>query len=283
MAADRTGLRSPRVSDARLRRLADEARRLIIEVACRSRTAHVSSALSCVDLLVTLYFGNLRLPPRQWDRRDIFVLSKGHAALALYAILTLKRLMPRSKLLGYLQNDGTLPGHLDRTSNKGIEVSAGSLGHGFSVALGMAHGYRLRKDRRRVWSLIGDGESQEGAIWEGALFAARLGLDNFTAILDYNNLQGYGRPRQLCHYEPVLAKWRAFGWDACRIDGHDFRQIRKAFRRPPRGRPRVIVADTTKGKGVAFMENELKWHYHIVTEDLKREALSQIGGARRAP
>ena len=212
-----------------LTRIAKEVRKLIIEVAWRSKSAHVGSSLSCVDLLVALYFYELNINGKDWSNRDIFVLSKAHAAMALYAILTMKGIITRETFMGYLQNDGTLPAHLDRFTSKGIEVSAGSLGHGFNMALGMAYGYKMRRDKRKIYTLIGDGESQEGSIWEGALFGSKLGLDNFTAIVDYNNLQGYGRSRELCSFEPVKSKWEAFGWHAIEIDGHDICAIREAF------------------------------------------------------
>jgi len=252
-------------------------RRLVIDAACRSRSAHVGSALSCVDLLVALYFHELKIDMDDWDNRDIFILSKAHAAMALYATLTEKGLITKEVFKGYFQNDGTLPAHLDRFAvARGIEVSAGALGHGFNMALGMAYGYKLKKDKRRTFVLIGDGESEEGSIWEGALFASRLGIDNLTAILDYNNLQGYGRPRELCYYEPLVDKWKAFGWEVYKVDGHNFDEILKAFSGPNNGRPKIIIANTVKGKGVSFMEDEMKWHYFIVTDELKEEALKEL-------
>jgi len=263
--------------DKKLARIAAEVRKLIIQAACRSKTAHVGSSLSCVDILVSLYFHELNLDGN-WTSRDIFVLSKGHAALALYAVLTQKGLMRKDFLMEYYQNNGSLPAHLDRFTHKAIEVSAGALGHGFNMALGMAYGYMFRKDKRKIFTLIGDGESEEGSIWEGALFASKLGIDNFTAILDYNNLQGYGRPRELCHFEPVKDKWEAFGWEVFRVNGHDFSGLIAAFKKPHKGKPRMIIADTTKGKGVDFMENEMKWHYYIVTEELRKKALKGLCG-----
>lgn len=260
----------------KLNQISNEARKLIIEVACRSKTAHVGSALSCVDLLVSVYFNGLNIDIKKWGDRDIFVLSKGHAALALYVVLTLKGIMDKKTLMDYFQDNGTLPGHLDRFSHKGIEVSAGALGHGFNIGIGMAYGYKMRKDKRRVFCLIGDGESEEGSIWEGAIFASRLCIDNFTAILDYNNLQGYGRPRDLCYFEPVEDKWKAFGWTVYKVDGHDFSEIKSAFERPNKGRPKIIIADTTKGKGISFMENEMKWHYFIVTDELREKAIQEL-------
>src|SRR3972149_5483684 len=259
-----------------LTQIAKEVRKLIIEVAHRSKSAHVGSSLSCVDLLVALYFCELNVNEKDWSNRDIFVLSKAHAAMALYAILTMKGIITRETFMGYLQNDGTLPAHLDRFTSRGIEVSAGSLGHGFNIALGMAYGYKMRRDKRKIYTLIGDGESQEGSIWEGALFGSKLGLDNFTAIMDYNNLQGYGRSRELCSFEPVKSKWEAFGWHAIEIDGHDICAIREAFGEDSSGKPKIIIAHTTKGKGVSFMEDQLIWHYYIVTDEHRDKALREL-------
>ncbi len=256
--------------------ISKEVRKLVIEAAARSKSAHVGSSLSCVDLLVSLYFHEMNIDQKDWNKRDIFILSKAHAAMALYAVLTIKGFIDKKTFEGYLQNDGTLPAHLDRFTAKGIEVSAGSLGHGFNMALGMAYGYKIKKDKRKVFVLIGDGESQEGSIWEGALFAPKLGIDNLTAILDYNNLQGYGRPKELCQFEPVIDKWKAFGWEAYRVNGHNFTEIVNALKKPNNGKPKIILADTIKGKGVHFMEDEMKWHYFIVTDELKEKALQDL-------
>ena len=144
------------------------------------------------------------------------------------------------------------------------------------MALGMAYGYKIKGDKRKVFVLVGDGESQEGSIWEGAMFASKLGIDNITAILDHNNLQGYGRPTEICHFEPVLDKWKAFGWEAYRVNGHSFTEIISAVKRPNNGKPKIIIADTIKGKGISFMENEMKWHYFIVTDELKEKALQEL-------
>jgi len=184
--------------------------------------------------------------------------------------------MDRDTLSGYYKNDGTLPAHLDRFSTKGIETSGGSLGHGFNIGLGMACGFKKKNTGRNVYAVIGDGESQEGSIWEGALFAPKLGLSNFTAILDYNNLQGYGRARDICNYEPVRAKWQAFGWHTIEVDGHDHGALKKAFSEDSQGKPKMIIACTTKGKGVSFMEDQLVWHYYIVTDEHKKKALEEL-------
>lgn len=251
-----------------------EIRRKIIEATNRSKAAHVGSALSCVDILACLYFNEMKLSP--WEERDIFIMSKGQAALALYSTLAVKGIITESELQGYYIDNGVLPGHLDRFSAKGVEASAGSLGHGFNIGLGIAYGFKLNGSQRRVFALIGDGESQEGSIWEGALFASKLGIDNFTAIMDYNNLQGYGRPDEICSFEPVEEKWKAFGWNTFSVDGHDIGQISGALSRPSGGKPSIIIAHTIKGKGVSFMENQLIWHYYIVTDEHKNKALEEL-------
>ena len=257
-----------------LPKISKEIRKEIIQMANRSKSPHVGSALSCVDILTALYFNVLKLDP--WEKRDIFILSKGHAAMAIYSTLAMKGILDKNHLKGYLKNNGTLPAHLDRFSAKGVEVSAGSLGHGFNIGLGMAFGFKKREHGRKVYALIGCGESQEGSIWEGALFASKLKLNNFTAIMDYNNLQGYGRASELCSFEPVKAKWEAFGWFAIEVDGHDFNAINTAFSKDSNGRPKMIIAHTTKGKGVSYMEDQLVWHNYIVTDEHKEQALKEL-------
>jgi transketolase len=254
--------------------IAKQIRRTIINLAHSSKGPHVGSSLSCADILSVLYFNVLQLDP--WHKRDIFILSKAHAAMALYSTLYARGFMDGRLLEGYYQNDGTLPAHLDRFTSKYIEVSAGSLGHGFNVGLGMAFGFKRKKQSRKVYVVIGDGESQEGSIWEGALFGSKLVLDNFTAIMDYNNLQGYGRASELCSFQPIKSKWEAFGWHVVEIDGHNHESIQSACEEDPHGKPKIIIACTKKGKGVSFMEDQLVWHYYIVTDDHKAKALEEL-------
>lgn len=249
-------------------------RRTIIEMANRSKSPHVGSCLSCSDILAVLYDDILRLEP--WSSRDICILSKGHAAMSLYSALYAKGILTEHDIEGYYQDNGTLPAHLDRCPEKGIEVSAGSLGHGFNMGLGMAYGFKKQNSDRRVFAVIGDGESQEGSIWEGALFAGGLGLDNFTVIMDHNNLQGYGRPTEICAFEPMREKWSAFGWHAIEVDGHDHEALHAALIEDSRGTPKILIAKTTKGKGVSFMEDQLIWHYYMVTDEHKRQALEEL-------
>ncbi len=250
-------------------------RRIILEMANRSRSPHIGPCLSVVDILVVLYFKVLRVNPLDpnWKERDIFILSKGHAAMALYAVLSEKGFFGKDLLLGYYKD--TLPAHLDRLTAPGIEVSAGSLGHGMPIGIGMAYAIKLKNEKRRVFVLIGDGESQEGSIWEGAMLAPKLGLDNLTVILDHNDLQGYGRPSELVQYYPIDKKWESFGWDAEIVDGHDHEELFRAFTKKTQ-RPRIVICKTVKGKGVSFMENQLKWHYFIVTDEILEEALKEL-------
>ncbi|MDA8140272.1 MAG: transketolase [Desulfobacteraceae bacterium] len=253
---------------------AKEIRKTIIEMAHRSKSPHVGSSLSCADILTTLYFDTMRLDP--WEQRDVFILSKAHAAMALYSTLAHKGIMSRPQIEGYYQNGGTLPAHLDRAPQCGVEVSGGSLGHGFNMGIGLAFGFKRKNQNRKVYALIGDGESQEGSIWEGALFAPKVGADNFTAIMDHNNLQGYGRPTQICCFDPMRDKWEAFGWHTLEVNGHDFEALRCALKEDSQGKPKMIIARTTKGKGVSFMQDQLIWHYYIVTDDHKHQALEEL-------
>lgn len=250
-------------------------RRTIIEMANRSKSPHVASCLSCADILASLYNHSLRL--KHWEERDIFILSKGHAAMALYSALFASDLLNQAEIDGYYINGGTLPAHLDRCPEKGIEASTGSLGHGFNMGLGIAFGFKKLKTDRKVYVLIGDGEAQEGSIWEGAMFAPKLGLNNLTVIMDHNNLQGYGRPTEICNFLPIREKWEAFGWHVIEVDGHDCTAIQEAASYTDMAnRPKIIIAKTIKGKGVSFMEDQLIWHYYIVTDEHKRKALEEL-------
>ncbi|MDD5287334.1 MAG: transketolase [Desulfuromonadaceae bacterium] len=253
---------------------ASAIRNTILEMAHRSKSPHVGSCLSPVDIMATLYFDVMNIDP--WDSRDIFILSKGHAAMAMYATLAHRGIIPMDLLEGYYQDNGTLPAHLDKFAARGVEVSAGSLGHGYNIGLGLAFGFKKQQSARKVYIIIGDGESQEGSIWEGAMFASRLGLDNVTVFIDHNNLQGYGRPTEICCYEPVREKWEAFGWHAVEIDGHDISRIKAACGEESQGKPKVVIARTTKGKGVSFMEDQLVWHYFIVTDEHLQTAKGEL-------
>ncbi len=259
-----------------MQNIAKEIRKDILHIANLAGSPHIGSALSCTDILTVLYFKvlNIKKPFNEKDR-DYFLLSKAHSAMTLYATLYQKGFMSREQIEGYYQNGGTLPAHTDRHTSDYIEISAGSLGHGLPIAVGIANSIKLREEKNKVFVLMGDGESQEGSIWEAAMLAPKLGLNNLTVIMDHNNLQGYGRATELVEFYPIKEKWESFGWHCIVIDGHNYEEIEDALSLEC-DKPKMIVANTTKGKGVSFMEDELVWHYYVVTDEIKEKALKEL-------
>lgn len=255
--------------------IAEKIRKTVLSVANQAKSPHIGSAFSCVDIISALYFRVLNLDP--YERRDIFLLSKAHAAMALYATLFHRGLMSEDILYGYYKNGGSLPAHTDKNTHDYVEISAGSLGHALPIAIGMAMAFKNNIDDkdRNIYVLMGDGEIQEGSIWEAAMLGSRLKLNNIVALIDRNDLQGYGRASELVEYEPLQDKWRAFGWDCIRVDGHCEDAIVEAIKLK-RDKPLCLICDTTKGKGVSFMENKLEWHYYIVTDEIYRKALEEL-------
>ncbi|MFA6196754.1 MAG: transketolase [Sulfurimonas sp.] len=258
-----------------LKEKANNIRKNILKIAHSSRGPHSGTALSCVDILTVLYFDTLNIPSFEDENRDIFILSKGHGAMALYATLYEKNYLSKEDFFSYYQNGGALPAHLDKNTNKAIEVSSGSLGHGLPQALGFAYSKKLKNLDSKVYVLMGDGETQEGSIWEAAMLAPKMGLDNLTVFIDRNNLQGYGRPSELVSFEPIDEKFRSFNWDVYRVDGHNLDEIQNAINTKS-DKPKMIICDTTKGKGVSFMEDEMKWHYFIVTDEFLSEGTKEL-------
>ena len=268
----------------KLKEIALEVRKNVLSMTTAAGSGHPGGSMSATDILVALYFNIMRHDPGNpdWPNRDRFVLSKGHAAPALYAVLAeagyfSKKLLPSLRKLG-----SPLQGHPDMKRLNGIEMSTGSLGQGLSAALGMAMAARLDKRDYQVYALIGDGESQEGQIWEAAMAAAHNGIDNLTAILDENRLQIDGPTEEIMNVGNQRARWRAFGWEVKVINGHDFEAIIKALRhRREPGKPRMIVAQTVKGKGVSFMENQLKYHGAPLSEAELKKALKELEGVKK--
>ena len=258
-----------------LKTKANSIRQNILRIAHSSKGPHTGTALSCVDILTVLYFDTLNINSFEDENRDIFILSKGHGAMALYSTLYEKGLLSKEELFSYYQNNGTLPAHLDKESNKAVEVSSGSLGHGLPQALGFAYSKKLKKLDSNVFVLMGDGETQEGSVWEAAMLAPKMGLNNLTVFIDRNNLQGYGRPSELVSFEPIDEKFKSFNWDVHRIDGHNIELIKETISKPSL-KPKVIICDTIKGKGVSFMEDEMKWHYFIVTDEFLEKGLKEL-------
>jgi len=246
----------------------------------RARSAHVGTSLSMADLLAVLYARVLRVRAEEpdWPGRDRFILSKGHGCAGLYAVLAERGFFPLSWLDGFYANGSRLTGHVSHAGVPGVEVSTGSLGHGFPVACGMALAFHRVKAPGRVFALLSDGECDEGSVWEAALFAGHHGLDNLTVIVDYNKIQSLGRVEEILRLEPFAEKWRAFGWSSLEIDGHDLAQIDEVLGRLPfeRGRPSCVIAHTVKGRGVSFMENRLLWHYRAPDPEELRVALVEL-------
>ena len=255
-------------------RLAAEIRGLLLELSHRGGTPHLGSSLSCADIVGLLYAEFLRIDPAAPDAadRDRFILSKGHAATTLYAALALRGFFPLKELHETYAHPGSrLPEHPSWRCVPGVEASTGSLGHGLGVGLGVALGLRLAKSPARVFVLMSDGECNEGSVWEAAMTASAWGMHRLCAIVDFNGWQATGRSREVLALEPLEDKFRAFGWRATRVNGHDLPALRAALATFDRDaadtRPLVIVADTVKGRGVPFMEDDNNWHYRIPTAD----------------
>jgi len=264
-SADNT--RAEVVSSLSVKEMAAVARRLrrhIITMTGRAGSGHPGGSLSAVEIVTALYFKVLRHKPQdpRWGDRDRFILSKGHAAPVLYATLAECGYFPVDELATLRQLDSRLQGHTDRVATPGVEMSAGALGQGLSFAIGVALAGRLNSQDYRVYVLLGDGECDEGQIWEAAMAAAHFKLDNLVAIVDNNGQQIDGWNRDVMNLEPFNKKWQAFGWHVIEVDGHNFTRLIKAFDRAKlvKGKPIVIIARTIKGKGVSFMENNPDFH-----------------------
>ena len=236
----------------------------IVESVYNAKSGHPGGSLSCVDILTYLYFCHMNVDPQnpKWEDRDRFVLSKGHAAPALYAVLALKGFFPAEKLVTLRKSDSMLQGHPSIKYTPGVDMSTGSLGQGISAACGMALGAKLGGKNYRVYTILGDGEIQEGQVWEAAMYASAKGLDNLVAVVDYNGLQIDGTCAEVNSPYPIAEKFKAFGWNVIEIGAHSFDEIDAAFRAAAefKGKPSVIIAESVKGKGVSYMENQVGWH-----------------------
>lgn len=262
-----------------LERVACEIRQDIVSMVHGSQSGHPGGSLSSADILTALYFKEMNVDPLNpdWEDRDRFVLSKGHASPVLYATLAKKNFFPTEELLKFRKVGAMLQGHPVKTI-PGVDMSTGSLGQGLAAANGMALAAKIDKKDYRVYAVIGDGESQEGMIWEAAMFAAHYKLDNLTVFLDKNNLQIDGKNSDVMNVEPLDEKFRAFGWNVLTISGHCFSDILTALEdaRRMKGMPTMIIADTVKGKGVCFMENKAEWHGSAPNDAQTEEALEKL-------
>lgn len=263
-----------------LESIAKNIRRSIVSMICEAKSGHPGGSLSIVDILTVLYYDEMNIDPTKpkMEGRDRFVLSKGHAAPALYAVLAEKGYFPKEELMTLRKFGSHLQGHPDMKKVPGVEISTGSLGQGLSVANGMALNAKIFKEDYRVYVMIGDGELQEGQIWEAAMTAAHYKLDNVCAFVDSNNLQIDGNVDAVMGVEPLDKKWEAFGWNVLSIDGHNFEEIFAALEaaKACKGKPTLILAKTVKGKGVSFMENVCGFHGTAPTVEERDKALAEL-------
>jgi len=251
-------------------------RRQIVRVLERGGRGHLGTSLSLVEMLRVLFDSVLHYDPKnpRWPERDRFILSKGHGCIALYVLLQEKGFFPEEELWKFCRFDGILGGHPD-PKVPGIEISTGSLGHGLPVAVGMACAAKRRGAKHRVIAVLGDGECNEGSVWEAAMSASKHKLDNLVAIVDYNKQQSYGSTYEVLDLEPFAAKWEAFGFSCREVDGHDVGALERIFAAVPfaNARPSAIICHTVKGKGVAFAENNMKWHHKSSIKESEIEDL----------
>ena len=254
----------------------------VIKSVYAAGSGHPGGSLSAADIVTALYFGEMNIDPKdpKMEGRDKFILSKGHAGPLQYAALAEKGFFPKDELLSLRKLGSRLQGHPDFKKLPGIEMSTGSLGQGFAASVGMAAANKLDKKDGRIYVLLGDGELQEGIVWEAAMSAAHYKLDNLVAVIDWNGLQIDGENDNVMAVKPVDEKFRSFGWNAIMIDGHDFKQITEALAaaRNCKGKPTAIVAKTYKGRGVSFMENNAGWHGKAPNEEEAKRAVSELGG-----
>ena len=263
-----------------LKRKANNLRISIIEEVYNAKCGHPGGSLSIADIMTYLYFVEMNVDPKnpKMDNRDRFVLSKGHTAPALYAALAERGFFPKEDLVTLRKTASYLQGHPDMKGVPGVDMSTGSLGQGISTACGMALSAKVSGEGYRVYTVLGDGESEEGQVWEAAMFAAHYKLDNLVAIVDFNGLQIDGPITEVMNPTPHDEKFSAFGWNVITIDAHNFDEIESAFKqaRETKGKPTAIIAKSTKGKGVSYMENACEWHGQAPKEDLYKVAIADL-------
>lgn len=255
-----------------------EIRKSILNMIYKAKTSHIGTAFSIVEILYTLYFHILNIDPQLPEKsdRDKFILSKAHGSAALYATLAERGFFSKDLLNSYCQNNGALPGHLDKDAVAGVEISAGSLGHGLPIAVGIALANKRLNNPGRIYCIIGDGEANEGSIWEAMMLASTHKLDNLTMIIDYNKIQSFGNTNEIIDQSNIAERCRAFGFQTYEVEGHNISKLIKTFKADFNNKPKAIIAHTTKGRGVSFMENNLAWHYKSPSEAELEQALKEI-------
>ena len=272
---------STSVAAADLQAISRRVRFKLVEMSHRAGTPHLGSALSCVDILVAAYWTILRIDPQRPDDplRDRFILSKGHAATALYATLAGKGFFPADWLDAFGKHRSPLAEQPSPTCAPGVELATGSLGHGLPVGTGMALAAKIQQQDYRVFVVMSDGECNEGSVWEAALFAPVHRLDNLAVVIDYNKWQATGRSNEIMALASLVKKWEAFGWNALEVDGHDLGALTQAMSGLKRGdgKPLAIIAHTVKGKGISFMEDDNNWHYRVPKAEEVEAAKKELG------
>lgn len=270
------------VGDAELVELARRIRLHVLRMTNRGGSSHVGAAFSMADIIAVLYGAVLKLDPNKPNdpARDRFLLSKGHAGAAVYAALAERGFLATEKLLGHCQDGSDFSGHVSHKGVPGVEISTGSLGHGLPIGAGMAFAGKRAGAGHRVFVMMSDGECDEGSNWEAILFAPHHKLDNLVAIIDYNKIQSLAPVAETLTLEPFAEKWRVFGWEVREVDGHDHAALREALAKAPwtPGKPSCLIAHTTKGKGVSYMENAVAWHYRTAKGADFEQALKELGG-----
>lgn len=262
-----------------------EYRKKILKYIVGANAGHTGGSLSCIDILNVLYNDTLHIDPQNFSSpdRDRYIQSKGHSVEALFVVLADKGFYPESELETLCRYKSHFIGHPTRKV-PGVEQNTGALGHGLSLSVGTALAAKMDERKYRVFTLLGDGELPEGSNWEAALTASHYGLDNLCAIIDFNKLQITGPTREVCNTNPIDKKFESFGWEVRHVDGHDFRQLKNAFDQIPftKGKPSLVIAHTIKGKGVSYMENELKWHHGVPSKEQYRMAIQELSNAYAA-
>jgi len=275
-----------RLPHEKLKEIATRCRVDILEMLEKAGSGHPGGSLSAIDIIVTLFFHEMRSNPSEpmWEDRDRFILSKGHGVPALYAVLAEREIIPKSELSTLRRINSRIQGHPDRVLLPIVEASTGSLGQGISIAQGIALGLKLQKKDSKVFCLMGDGETQEGQVWETALSAPKYKLNNLIVFIDHNNGQIDGHVDEVMDLRPLADKWSAFKWAVQEINGHDFSQIIGALEkaRQETERPSLIVAKTVKGKGVSFMENSISWHGVAPNKEQLEQALLDLSGGYKS-
>jgi transketolase len=264
-----------------LKKQAAQLRGKVVEMSHAAQAAHLASSLSCCDIVTAAYWSALNIDPKEPkdETRDRFILSKGHAAAALYAALAFRGFFPIAELDTYCKDGGKLAEHPPANLLPGVEAATGSLGHGLPIGCGMALSARIKGQSFRVYALLSDGENNEGSVWESAMFAAGQRLERLCVIVDYNKWQATARSNETLMLAPLVEKWRAFGWDAMETDGHDVGKLAMLMQNVPNGsgKPVAIIAHTIKGKGVSFMEDDNNWHYRAPTSEEVVKAHKELG------